>query len=132
MGPWWLPYIIQITFVCLWAEWHHILYHVHQATIFIFQCKGLYQVQYLQNKIWFIWQNDSLQKFLQHITKLLFSSLAMSVEFPTPFIKYKLHKFMWNHFIEQFDDSNVHSFHYLCPCCHCSTTAQPTMFTELT
>ena len=73
------------------------------------------------------------QNFYFHRLPRLWNSLPhIDLSLPINTIKYKLHKFMWNHFTEQFDDSNVHSFHYLCPCCHCSTTPQPTMFTELT
>ena len=34
-------------------------------------------------------------------------------------IKHKLHCFLWNHFIENFDINNHCTYHFLCPCNHC-------------
>jgi len=39
---------------------------------------------------------------------------------------------MWNHFIEQFDDSSIHIFHYHCPCGHCLAVSKPPIYTVLT
>ena len=39
---------------------------------------------------------------------------------------------MWNHFIEQFDDSNIHIFHYHCPCGYCLAVSKPPIYTVLT
>ena len=41
------------------------------------------------------------------------------------------HNFMWDHFIQQFNDSNVHSLHHLCPCCHCSTASPSPIYEVL-
>ena len=49
----------------------------------------------------------------------------------TNIIKHKLYNFMWDHFIQQFNDSNVHTFHYLCPYCHCSTLSPSPLYAVL-
>jgi len=39
---------------------------------------------------------------------------------------------MWEHFLNSFADSNVHSFHYKCPCSHCVTTSMTPLYRDLT
>ena len=35
-------------------------------------------------------------------------------------VKSNLHDFFWNNFVAHFDSDNTHTFHYQCPCYHCS------------
>ena len=47
-------------------------------------------------------------------------------------IKSKLYNYMWEHFIQNFDDTNVHSFQYNFPCCHGVTALMTPLHRELT
>ena len=44
---------------------------------------------------------------------------------PTTKIVVFLKTFLWSHFVNNFDSDNVCTFHYLCPCCHCSSCSRP-------
>ena len=46
-------------------------------------------------------------------------------------IKHKLYIYMWNHFIQEFNDNDVHTFHYLCPCSQCVRTTKPPLYDKL-
>ena len=62
------------------------------------------------------------QNFYFHRLPRLWNSLPrIDLSFPIYTIKRKLYNYMWEHFIQNFDDTNVCSFHYNCPCCHCVT-----------
>ena len=45
-------------------------------------------------------------------------------------IKAKLKKFLWNHFLSNFDNATC-IFHYLCPCSRCSKTPAPNNYSYL-
>jgi len=47
-------------------------------------------------------------------------------------IKHKIYNYIWDHFMQQFSDSNVlYSFHYLCSCCHCSAASPSLIYVDL-
>ena len=39
--------------------------------------------------------------------------------------KYKLKTFLWNHFLNNFDENNNCTFHFLCPCRTCHQSRPP-------
>ena len=47
------------------------------------------------------------------------------VNLPIPFIKKNLYKFLWQHFVNNFDFCCVCSFHFCCPCSKCIVTPKP-------
>ena len=49
--------------------------------------------------------------YFHHIPRLWNDRFTASTET----IKQKLYSYMWMHFLQEFKDNNVHSFHYLCP-----------------
>ena len=70
--------------------------------------------------------------FYFHRLPHIWSSLPkMDLSLSTNTIKHQLYNFMWDHFIQQFNDSNVHSLHHLCPCCHCSTASPSPIYEVL-
>ena len=48
-----------------------------------------------------------------------------------PTIKYKLTKFLWNHFELNFDPDNACTFSFVCPCCNCNKSPKPPNFDHL-
>ena len=40
-------------------------------------------------------------------------------------IKARLKAYMWNHFVDNFDDDNPCTYHYLCPCSKCHEHLPP-------
>ena len=46
-------------------------------------------------------------------------------------IKSHLKSFFWNHFITNFDASNSHTYHFLCPCSNCHKSPPTTNFSHL-
>ena len=36
----------------------------------------------------------------------------------------KLYNYLWEYFLNNFVDNYIHTFHYICPCCHCVTNLQ--------
>ena len=56
----------------------------------------------------------------------LWNSLSpIDLTLPTTKIVVFLKTFLWSHFVNNFDSDNVCTFHYLCPCCHCSSCPRP-------
>ena len=56
----------------------------------------------------------------------LWNSLPpIDLTLPTTKIVVFLKTFLWSHFVNNFDSDNVCTFHYLCPCCHCSSCPRP-------
>ena len=56
----------------------------------------------------------------------LWNSLPpIDLTLPTTKIVVCLKTFLWSHFVNNFDSDNVCTFHYLCPCCHCSSCPRP-------
>ena len=47
-------------------------------------------------------------------------------------IKKHLKIFMWNHFNNNFNSSNIHTFHFICPCSSCLNSPPPTNFSLIT
>jgi len=46
-------------------------------------------------------------------------------------IKFKLTKYLWQHFINNFDSVNQHSYHFSCPCSVCCKSSAPINFNFL-
>ena len=59
----------------------------------------------------------------------LWNSLPF-IDFHLPFyvIKAKLYDYFWNHFVIHFDANDVHLYHIVCPCNHCSHIGYKTLF----
>ena len=70
--------------------------------------------------------------FYFHRLPHIWNSLPkMDLSLSTNTIKHKLYNLMWDHFIQQFNDSNDHSLHYFYPCCHCSTASPSPIYEVL-
>ena len=50
---------------------------------------------------------------------------------PLPTIKNKLHNFLWQHFISNFDSNSVCTFHYVCPCSKCTVIPKTVIVSQL-
>ena len=46
-------------------------------------------------------------------------------------LKKHLKIFMWSHFSNNFNSSNIHSFHFICPCSSCLNSPPPSNFSYL-
>ena len=58
--------------------------------------------------------------YFNRIPRLWNSLPTLDINLPLNTIKSRLRQLFWNHFMSNFDSSNICSFHYLCPCPRCS------------
>ena len=76
--------------------------------------------------------SNTAQNFYFYRLPRLWNSLPkIDLSLSTNIIKHKLYNYMWDHFMQQFNDTNIHTFHYLCPCCHCSTASPSPIYAVL-
>jgi len=66
---------------------------------------------------------------LQHLWNSL---LQIDLILPISTIKLKLTSFLWNHFMENFVNNKIRTFHYYCPCSRCISNTRPPLYAALT
>ena len=59
------------------------------------------------------------QFYFNRIPRLWNSLPQIDTSMSIPTLRCKLHTFFWNHFIENFNPTNVCSYHFVCPCQKC-------------
>ena len=59
------------------------------------------------------------QFYFNRIPRLWNSLPQIDTSMAIPTLRCKLHTFFWNHFIENFNPTNVCSYHFVCPCQKC-------------
>ena len=70
--------------------------------------------------------------YFLRITRLWNSLPYIDLSIPPLILKAQLSTFLWKHFIENFDDCNPCTFHFLCPCSKCSASPRPVSLDLLT
>ena len=66
-------------------------------------------------------KKNSVRHFYFNRIPRLWNSLPyIDIDQPIATIKLKLKKFLWCHFIKNFNPNNLCTYHYLCPCAKCS------------
>jgi len=65
--------------------------------------------------------------YFYRIPRLWNSLPIIDLSEPLESIKVKLKKFLWNHFLANFENTTC-SFHYLCPCFRCSKSPAPSNY----
>ena len=68
----------------------------------------------------FVPTNQTRHFYFNRTVRLWNSLPAIDLNLTTNTIKSILYSHFWTHFHQHFDTSNVHTFHYLCPCNQCS------------
>ena len=58
--------------------------------------------------------------YFNRIPRLWNSLPTLDINLPLSVIKSGIRQFFWNHFVSNFDSSNVCTYHYSCPCLKCS------------
>ena len=88
----------------------------------------LYQIKMVPHRC----SSNTAQNFYFYRLPRLWNSLPkIDLSLSTNIIKHKLYNYMWDHFMRQFNDTNIHTFHYLCPCCHCLTASPSPIYAVL-
>jgi len=83
---------------------------------------------------WFItkvlqtWQNF----YFHHLSRLWNSFPNIDLSLLIQVIEQNLYNFNWELFLNSFVNTNVHSFHYKCPCSHCVTASMAPLYRDLT
>ena len=75
--------------------------------------------------------NSAQNFYFYRLPRLWYSLPKIDLSLSTNIIKRKVYNYMWDHLMRQFNDTNVHTFHYLCPCCHCSTASPSPIYAVL-
>ena len=64
--------------------------------------------------------NKQRNYYFVRICRLWNSLPIIDLNLPANTIKGHLKSFLWDHFTANFNSSNVHTFHFVCPCSNCS------------
>ena len=70
--------------------------------------------------------NISRHSFFHRLPTLWNAMPILNLDPPFHLLKCRLKHFLWDHFIQNFDDDNDCSLHYLCPCSRCHFSHPPT------
>ena len=70
--------------------------------------------------------------YFNRIPRLWNSLPLLDISLSTTTIRAKLRKYLWNHFLTNFDPNNICTYHYVCPCLHCSKLPIQSQFHCLT
>ena len=68
-----------------------------------------------------------LQMTFNRISRLWNSLPYIDLNLPFSVIKANVYDYFWNHFIQYFDSTNVHLYHFVCPCNQCSHVGYKTV-----
>ena len=63
--------------------------------------------------------NTTSHFYFNRIPRLWNSFPAIDLDLSISSIKKRLHQFLWDHFIHNFESDNPCSFHFVCPCAKC-------------
>ena len=76
------------------------------------------------NKLQHIYsRNNYIKNFYFNRLPHIWNSLPpIDLSLPPTIIKTRLYKFLWNHFLLNFQSDNPCTFHFICPCCKCTNT----------
>lgn len=75
--------------------------------------------------------SKSKHLFFSRIPRLWNSLPSIDISRPVSVTKHELKKFFHNHFLTYFDSNNSCTFHFLCPCCSCSSTPSSSNYQQL-
>ena len=65
--------------------------------------------------------NSSRNFYFNRLPRLWNSLPLLDIDQSIPTLKFKLYQLFWSHFTAKFDPANICSYHFLCPCAHCSS-----------
>ena len=63
--------------------------------------------------------NKERHFYFNRICRLWNSLPIIDISLPIETIKRRIKSFLWNHFITNFNSTDPHKYHYLCPCGNC-------------
>ena len=69
--------------------------------------------------------NSVMNSYFYRLPKLWNCLPIIDLSQPPHIIKSKLKRYFWNHFLNNFDNDILCTFHYLCPCTRCTKSPVP-------
>ena len=75
--------------------------------------------------------NSSRHFYFCRLLRLWNAFPHINVNLPLPTIKKSLYKFLWHHFINNFDSCHVCTYHFCCPCSKCIVIPKPPIYSLL-
>jgi len=71
--------------------------------------------------------NISQHSYFHHLPSLWSAMPVFDLNMSFCPLKSKLKKYLWEHFLSNFDVNNNYTLHYLCPCSRCHQSRPPTL-----
>ena len=75
--------------------------------------------------------NSVMNSYFYRLPKLWNCLPIIDLSQPPHIIKSKLKRYFWNHFLNNFDNDILCTFHYLCPCTRCTKSPAPCNYNYL-
>ena len=85
------------------------------------------------NKIKHVYSSTNKHKnnYFNRLPRIYNALPAIDLDLPMNTIKFALKKYFWDHFVGNFNNNHMCTYHFVCPCYNCSKLPQQTNFTPL-
>ena len=85
------------------------------------------------NKLKHTYSSSNKQKnfYFNRLPRVYNALPAVNLNLSFGAIKSSVKKYLWEHFIRNFNNDDLCTYHFVCPCCNCTRRPQPANFTLL-